>query len=483
MATNFATRIAATILALIPAVACAADFTGKYVGAQITVTILDKAGQYTGAIRIGGKDLPLVATEQGGKLVGTFTAEGEQFQFTAEKNGTMLSFDSDGTTHVLVQEREAGAAGRVTGGNPLDRTSPPAAANPLENRKASPAAPAGNSAAPMRFRKISIQDPGINNIECVSMLIPAGWQTEGGVKWMHDYRILTNLLLRISDPQTGAAIEFLPIQNFTFLSNPVVPMQRGQNYMGNVVWEPVQDVPTLVQTFYMPQTLSHLQGARPVAVENLDKVAAEITRASAGQATARCQRVRYEFQVNGQPWEEDVYATIVYAPNQMGTFWGVPAAYSFRAPRGMLDRITPVMTACTSSMRLNLDWYCGYQYVQSLFDKRMRGAIDDAGKISETISRNSEEIRRMFSDSYRQRCESQDRISAGVSEAIRGVDTYKNPFEDRPIQLPTGYRDAWVNASGEYILSDDSGFDPNVGSTTEWRRMDRRGEGTFHPND
>jgi len=27
---------------------------------------------------------------------------------------------------------------------------------------------------------------------------------------------------------------------------------------------------------------------------------------------------------------------------------------------------------------------------------------------------------------------------------------------------------------GEYLLSNDAGFNPNVGDTTEWRRMDRR---------
>jgi hypothetical protein len=55
------------------------------------------------------------------------------------------------------------------------------------------------------------------------------------------------------------------------------------------------------------------------------------------------------------------------------------------------------------------------------------------------------------------------------------VDTYKNPYEDRPVQLPAGYNDAWVNGRGEYILSNEAGYNPNVGDTTEWRRMDRRG--------
>jgi hypothetical protein len=51
------------------------------------------------------------------------------------------------------------------------------------------------------------------------------------------------------------------------------------------------------------------------------------------------------------------------------------------------------------------------------------------------------------------------------------VETYRNPYEDRPIQLPSGYTDVWVNRSGEYILSNQAGFDPNAGSNLEWRRM------------
>ena len=145
-----------------------------------------------------------------------------------------------------------------------------------------------------------------------------------------------------------------------------------------------------------------------------------------------------------------------------------------RAPKGQLDRLLPIMNTTIDTFRLSLDWYAGYMYVRKLFDDRMNNAIHDAAAISETITRNSEEIRKMFSDSYRLRSESQDRISQSFSEYVRGVDTYRNPFEDRQIQLPSGYNDAWVNARGEYILSNDGNFNPNVGDTTEWRHMDRR---------
>ena len=97
----------------------------------------------------------------------------------------------------------------------------------------------------------------------------------------------------------------------------------------------------------------------------------------------------------------------------------------------------------------------------------------NAGILSEAISRNSAEIRKMSEDSYLKANQSQDRISRSHSEYIRGVETYRNPYEDRPIQLPSGYDGLWVSRSGEYLLSNQSGFNPNEGSTTEWRRMKR----------
>jgi hypothetical protein len=139
-----------------------------------------------------------------------------------------------------------------------------------------------------------------------------------------------------------------------------------------------------------------------------------------------------------------------------------------------LDELTPIMNATIRSLRLSLDWYGGYMYVQKLFQDRMNQSIRNARAISETITRNNEEIRRMYADSYRKRQESQDRIHQKFIEYIRGVETYTNPYEGRPVQLPSGYQDAWVNGRGEYVLSNSPGYNPNVGDTIEWRRMEPR---------
>jgi hypothetical protein len=164
---------------------------------------------------------------------------------------------------------------------------------------------------------------------------------------------------------------------------------------------------------------------------------------------------------------------VYYPPGRGIHIWTVPSAYSFRAPKGELDKLTPQMRAIIDSQRISQDWFGQYMYVYKLFTDRMNQGIKNAADISHTITKNSEEIRQMFAESYKQRQESEDRISKGFSEYIRGVETYTNPYESRPVELPAGYNDYWVNAKGEYLLSNQAGFDPNVGDTTEWRRMEK----------
>jgi hypothetical protein len=312
----------------------------------------------------------------------------------------------------------------------------------------------------------------MNGIEAVSLLVPSGWKAEGGIQWFPDFNVQANLLLTVSDPATGAAVEFLPVQNFTYLTHMVVPMPRGANYLGNILWEPVPDAAQFVQTFYLPGALRHLQGGRQVGGEELPGVARAVAPSYGGQSTVRAGRVRYEYSRDGRPWEEDVYVTLAFTPFPLGTLWAVHGAHAFRAPKGQLDRLTPLLSTVVNTVRPTPEWYGGYRYVQQLFQNRMQQGIAAAGDLSRHIAQNSEEIRRMFADSYRERQASQDRIARSWSEAIRGVETYRDPYAGSAVELPSGYRDVWVSRRGEYLLSNQAGFDPNVGDNTEWQRME-----------
>ncbi len=328
----------------------------------------------------------------------------------------------------------------------------------------------------MKYVRTSVKDPGINNIEAVNFLIPAGWKTEGGIRWYPNNSILACLELSITDPETGATIQVLPSQNFTWLTQPIVSMPPGTNYLGNIVMQPTREVPQFIRSYYFPRELRRLQNARLVASEELPGVAEEISRANRGLMTAKAAWARYEYQIGSQVWEEVVSCTLTYVNTPISVIWSVQSACSFRAPKGQLDRMMPIMNTTVGTCRLSLDWFAGYMYVSQLFQERMAQGIRNAKALSDTVTANGEAIREMFRESYRLHSESQDRISQRFSEHIRGVETYNDPHKGYPVQLPSGYHDAWVNGKGEYILSNDANFNPNVADTAGWTRMSRQAD-------
>lgn len=124
------------------------------------------------------------------------------------------------------------------------------------------------------------------------------------------------------------------MQNFTYLTYMVVPMPRGANYLGNILWEPVPDIAQFVQTFYLPGALRHLQGGRQVDAEDLPGVARAVAGAYGGESTVRAGRVRYEFSRDGRPWEEDVYVTLAFTPSSSAPSGGCTPPTPSGPPRG-----------------------------------------------------------------------------------------------------------------------------------------------------
>jgi len=48
------------------------------------------------------------------------------------------------------------------------------------------------------------------------------------------------------------------------------------------------------------------------------------------------------------------------------------------------------------------------------------------------------------------------------------VGPYDDPITGQNVELPSEYTQAWSTPLGEYILSDDPNFNPNIGSNQTW---------------
>lgn len=330
----------------------------------------------------------------------------------------------------------------------------------------------------MRLRKHTVRDPMVGTDAC-TLLVPAAWKVEGGVLWQMQYSNLASGQMRVFDPQSAAALEIFPAVPGCWDDGGAMFLTPGANYMGNIVARPPRSVREYVTTYFVPGYRAQCRDLVVGPETPLPEVAAQVERNGREpgiQKTVLSGKVRLEYTDRGQKIAEDVYLTIVVsrAPQMSaGVFWNQEHQYSFRAEKAAIDGHAPLLHAMVSSLRMDLAWYAAYSQVLQLQRQGQMQAIRDAGEISRTISRNNDAMIASLRSSWDARQAAQDRVSRQFSESIRGVETYTNTFEQRAVELPSGYTDVFVNSSGEYLLSNVGGYDPNVGSTLEWRRLDR----------
>ena len=91
---------------------------------------------------------------------------------------------------------------------------------------------------------------------------------------------------------------------------------------------------------------------------------------------------------------------------------------------------------------------------------------------SAIVTKNAEDIRNIQRAGYENQQRSQDRISEMRSQTMRGVETYRDPTSGETVELSNQYGHAWVNNRGEYLLSDQEGFDPSVTFKEDWKPLE-----------
>jgi hypothetical protein len=338
------------------------------------------------------------------------------------------------------------------------------------------AAPAGSEsgkpAGVVRLRPFVVRDPQLNNMEALSLLVPADWRVQGGVLWRHDRAILATAVLKVSNPNGADELNFLPIEQFA-QSNPGWGFGIGSNYLGSEL-QPAMDPKTFVTQIVLPRYRRELGGAAVVGGGELPGVA-QGAQTPGMPSQTRAGRFRVAYSQGGRPMEEDVYCVLGYtaAPAVQTVYWNPLQLYSMRAEKGQLDHRSRLMHAIVSSVRLNLQWYNAYLQVWEMWKANVMQSIQNAGHLSRYIAGINGQISAMNRQAWEQAQASQDRMSRRFSEYLRGAETYTNPITNQPVQLPAGYGRAWTNALGEYIVSDSPSYNPNIGSSTNWQPMPR----------
>jgi len=337
---------------------------------------------------------------------------------------------------------------------------------------AGPGAQAGNA---IKFEPWFVTDPMVDNVTALTWLAPDGWLGEGSVQWWHEWSRLTFLQTRIVDPTSGLTIEWLPTQNFIWFDPlpRLPPPPIGGNYQGQAYVPPPTDPLQFVAEFWMPGMLSHLRGATVARVDQVPAVADEFVRQYGGPATASAFKIRYQYNQDGQPWEEDVsFAWLISGLQPPPILWQNAFAYSVRAPAGMLDQNAGIVSTIVSSRTTTPRWEGSYLVVRQLFAQRIQQQLADTAALGRLLAEHRAEAQALQEQVTQERLASQDRIATMRGEVLAGIQNLTNPYDNTIVQMPADWNTYWVNQQGEYIVSDQQNFDPNqVPQLGTWQRL------------
>lgn len=329
------------------------------------------------------------------------------------------------------------------------------------------------NAQPLRLHPIAVADQQMGGTPAFRILAPAGWKLQGGLSWNPNLANLVTTDLSITAPDNSAGFYVHPAP--MFISGQVeYQWPRGQLYLGMIVM-PIPDSPVeFLQQIVLPGQRAQASNLRLVEHEELPAWAGSIaaTNTQSGAIPRGFGvRARFAYTENGQNWEEDFYCVVLVTSVPAGPpalYWLAERNLSVRALAGKLDAMRPLANVFVNSFRVERSWYGRFVKIQQQWIAAQQQGIANAGALSRAISRSNDQFNQALMQSWNARQKAEDRANREFSEYIRGSENYYDPVKETRVELPGGYDHAWTNVMGEYILTDDAGFDPNLNSNLNW---------------
>ena len=105
----------------------------------------------------------------------------------------------------------------------------------------------------------------------------------------------------------------------------------------------------------------------------------------------------------------------------------------------------------------------------------MQQNIDNSRAYAEAAKKYREWSQQNWQAVTDDRNNTQDRQQKEFRENIGAVQTYSNPYDShQPLELTTQYQYFWIDNKGTILGSNDPSVNPNHGSTSEWKKMEKQ---------
>jgi hypothetical protein len=340
----------------------------------------------------------------------------------------------------------------------------------------------------IKFKKYSCIDQQGTKGEAFSFLMPVDWVFNGGIIWLLDNPGMpATAAIKLSNPKGSEEFELFPNQPFWWTTNQQILYTNpvGSKYFGCEV-RPQMNALQALHNVVLTRFRGNAGNLKVISEQEVPELTQLIKKTQQSQggvvADANAAKVRIEYTANGKSMEEEIYAAVEYYsyPIQSwgrivyNTNWTVDYIFSFKAEKGKLDDAAKIFQTIIYSFHVNPNWYNKYvQLVEYLIQRQIQ-QIHNVGELGRMLAQTGDQIREENMQQYYQRQAINDKISENFSDYIRGVDRYYDPNAGQAVELPSGYDNAWSNPLGEYIISDDPNYNPNVGSNLHWQPLEKK---------
>lgn len=327
-------------------------------------------------------------------------------------------------------------------------------------------------------------------------LVPSDWTVEGGVEWTSGAGCPENAVrpwARATAPDGVTTFEVLPAMTWLWSPDPMNQQQLASTAqqgmgcplmptMGMEGWVREVFVPqrrpgsSLVRSEALPGLVAHLEGVWAPRLQQA-RAAGMPMRYQADAARVLLDHGASEEWITGQVelvvmpmaslsagWSGNYSATTDLETNRVSNL------FAGRAPKGQLSEREALFGTIAASYRVDPRWLAAVtQLVQGI----KQGQIDTYKEIARIHRETSQEILRSNQASWEATQRSNDEAAKSFSQMIREVDEWQDT-DGGTVELDQNWDHAWSNGQGEYLLSNDANWQPNVAlGTTEWTQLER----------
>lgn len=341
---------------------------------------------------------------------------------------------------------------------------------------------------PLKFTHYSYIDQQGTGLEAFSFLLPNDWQFNGGINWILDNPAMpAKVAFRIYN--TKGKDEFEAFANHCYFWTTNLQLlgmfPPGSKYFGSTVKAPMKAISAL-KKIILPQERQKYQNLQIISENDFPELAEALGAGKQsqgfGSSEASGAKVRISYLKDGVAMEEEIYAVtenMTFPVQSMtGTFfntiWFVDYAFSFKGEKGKLEDQQKIFQTITSSFQVNPKWYAKYSNIIEYLAQQQIRQIRSIGELSQMLSRTSDRMRSDQQTQFENRSSVYDEVSQKFSDNTLGIDRYYDPYEERQVELPSGYNHAWCNNNGEYIVTDNPNYNPNVGSNLNWQELKKK---------